>query len=300
MTSIPTIPAQPKPFASSGANTNAQSAISLSGFNVLLMGPSGTGKTTAIGSLVDAGVDTFYLDLDNSLESLIGYFTDRGKPVPDNLHWHTIAPPDANFATAIERATRINTLSMKALADMVDPNRMKHNQFVKILEVLANFQDNRTGKSFGAVDKWDTSRAIVIDGMTGISNAAMSMVIGNKPVRSQADWGLAMDEVYKLIAQLCTNCKCHYVQIAHVEREMDPTFGGTKIMLSTLGNKLAPKIPQLFSDVILAVRQGDKWTWDTANPQADLKTRNLAYRSDLPPDFRLIHKRWSERQGLVS
>ena len=70
---------------------------SLPGFNVMLMGPAGSGKTHAIGTLVDAGLEVFYLALEPGLESLLGYWTDRGKPIPDNLHWHTLKAPDTSF-----------------------------------------------------------------------------------------------------------------------------------------------------------------------------------------------------------
>ena len=89
----------------------------------------------------------------------------------------------------------------------------------------------------------------------------------------------------------------HFVLIAHVERETDMVLGGTKLMASTLGRALAPKIPPMFSDVILTTRQGDKWNWDTANVTADLKTRNLAIRGDLPPSFGPIIEKWKARGG---
>ena len=59
----------------------------LAGVNVLLMGPAGSGKTHAIGTLVDTGVEVFYLALEPGLESLIGYYTDCGLEVPANLHY---------------------------------------------------------------------------------------------------------------------------------------------------------------------------------------------------------------------
>jgi hypothetical protein len=99
---------------------------------------------------------------------------------------------------------------------------------------------------------------------------------------------------------LCDNCPCHFVLIAHVERETDQVLGGVKLMVSTLGRALPPKIPILFSDVILAVRNGTKWNWDTANAQADLKTRNLPVRSDNPPDFASIMAKWSSRNQSTS
>mgnify|MGYP000473411521 CR=1 FL=1 len=271
----------------------------LPGFNVLLMGPAGTGKTHSIGTLVDAGVEVFYLALEPGLEALLGYYTDSGKAIPDNLHWHTLKAPQANFADLLDAATKVNQLSLDSLAKMQDPSRSKHNQFIELLKALNDFPDDRTGKSFGAVNSWTPSRCLVIDGMTGLNRAAMSLVIGGKPVKSQSDWGIAQDQIEKLLRMLCDACPCHMVVIAHIERETDMILGGVKLMVASLGKALAPKIPAMFSDVILATRQGTKWTWDTANVQADLKTRNLPIKGDNEPSFGPIVAKWKARGGVL-
>ena len=275
--------------------TNDQS---LPGINCTLMGPAGSGKTHALGTLVETGLEVFYLGLEPGLESLLGYFTDKGKPVPDNLHWHMLQAPKASFAELSQAATSINTLGLDSLSKMQDPNRAKHNQFITMLSALADFPDDRTGKKFGSVDSWGTDRAIAIDSLTGLNRAAMSLVIGNKPVRNQADWGIAQDQVEKILRMLCDNCKCHFILLAHVERETDAVLGGVKIMVSTLGKALAPKIPAMFSDVILTVREGAKWTWDTASSLADVKTRNLAVAANQPPSFGPILEKWKSRSKL--
>lgn len=271
----------------------------LPGVNVLLMGPAGTGKTHSIGTLVESGVEVFYLGLEPGLESLLGYFTDRNKPVPTNLHWHQLAAPKASFTDMIDAATKINTMSLETLAKMSDPKRSNHNQFIKLLEVMNNFPDDRTGQKFGPVESWGPNRAIVIDGMAGLGRAAMALVVGGKPVRNQSDWGIAMDTVEKFLFMTTSNCNCHFVLIGHVERETDAVLGGIKISLSTLGNKLGPKLNPMFSDVVLAVREGSKWTWDTGNAQADVKTRNLKVAQGLPPDFREIINKWKSRGGVI-
>jgi hypothetical protein len=272
----------------------------LPGFNCLLMGPAGTGKTHAIGTLVDSGVEVFYLALEPGLESLLGYWTDKGKEVPANLHWHTLAAPKASFGDMLASAKSINTLSLDALAKMADPNRSKHNQFITLLEALNDFPDDRSGTRFGPVDKWAPNRALVIDGMAGLGRAAMSLVVGGKAVKSQSDWGIAQDQLEKLLRALCDNCACHFVLIAHVERETDMVLGGVKLMVSTLGRALAPKIPAMFSDVVLTVRSGDKWTWDTGSVQADVKTRNLPIKADNPPSFAPVVEKWKSRGGVLS
>ena len=273
-------------------------AAAPAGVNELLIGPAGTGKTHSIGTLVDSGIEVFYLALEPGIESLMGYYADRGIPIPKNLHWHYVAAPSASITEMIASATQINTLSYEAVTKIQDPNRNKYNQFIGILKALADFPDDRTGERFGPVDQWDSTRALVIDSMTGLSNAAMSMVVGGKPVKNQPDWGIAQDQVYRIIAMLCNNCQCHFVLLAHVERETDAIMGGVKLMVSTLGKALAPKIPPLFSDVILCVRSGTAWTWDTASALADVKTRYLPLIANNPPDFAPILAKWRKRWGV--
>lgn len=265
------------------------------GVNVMVMGPAGAGKTHSIGTLVDSGIETFYLGLESGLESLLGYYTDRNKPVPPNLHWHQFNTQAQGFEAMISNAEKINMLNLESLAKMVDPNKSKYNQFVQLLRVLSNFKDDRTGETFGAVDSWTSERALVIDGLTGLGNIAMSLVVGGKAVKNQSDWGIAQGQVETILRQLCDGCKCHLVVLAHIEREVDQVLGGTKIMVSSLGRALAPKIPPMFSDVILAARSGTTWTWDTASALADVKTRNLPIKADNPQNFAPIISKWRAR-----
>jgi hypothetical protein len=270
----------------------------LPGVNVLLMGPAGTGKTHSLGTFVDAGIDSFYIGLEPGLESLLGYWTDRGLPVPPNLYYHYVEAPKASFAELMDSATKINTMTLDSLAKMPDPNRSKHNRFVGILQALNNFKDERTGKEFGAVNTWGADRCLAMDGMAGLARAAMSLVVGGKAVSNQSDWGIAQSQVERLIHMLTDGCRCHFILIAHVERETDAVLGGIKLMVSTLGKALAPKLPPMFSDVILAERKGSNFTWNTGSAMADVKTRNLPIAENLAPNFKPIIEKWRSRGGL--
>lgn len=271
----------------------------LAGVNVMLMGPAGTGKTYSIGTLAEAGVEVFYLGLEPGLESLLAYWTDKGKEIPPNVHWHNMEAPKASFSELMDSANKINTMQLDTLAKMQDPNRSKHNQFIKLLECLNDFPDDRTGNKFGCVDTWGPNRALIVDGMAGLARAAMSLVVGGKPVRSQSDWGLAQDQVEKIVRLWTDNCRCHFVLIAHVEREQDAILGGIKLMVSTLGKALAPKLPPMFSDVILTERSGSNFTWNTGSAMADVKTRNLPIAEKIPADFGQIISKWKSRGGVL-
>jgi hypothetical protein len=278
---------------------NTQTASSaIPGVNVMLMGPSGTGKTHAIGTLIDAGVEVFYFAYESGSESLVGYYTDRGQPVPANLHICTVKAPSASFLEMADSIRSVSALSYESLKKQVDPSKSKYNQ---LEQFLRNFNDvtDDTGAKFGPVLNWGPSRALVIDGLTGLCDSAMKTCIGGKFDRDQKDWGLAQNIVEGILRKITSECKCHFVLIAHVERETDPNGGGLKLMASALGKALAPKLPAMFSDVILTNRVGREFFWDTENPTADLKTRNLPISSKIPPTFASIIDKWKSRGGVL-
>lgn len=270
----------------------------LPGVNVMLMGPSGTGKTYAIGTLVDAGIEVFYFAYESGAETLLGYFTDRGLPIPDNLHICTVRAPSASFLEMADAVRYVNTLSFEGLIKQVDPAKSKYNQLEQFLRNFNNVVDD-TGKAWGDVQTWDASRALVIDGLTGLCDSAMKACIGGKFARDQKDWGLAQNIVEGILRKITSESRFHFVLISHVERETDPNGGGLKLMASALGRALAPKLPAMFSDVILAKRIGRDFWWDTEDPAADLKTRNLPISGKIPPTFAAIIEKWKSRSGAA-
>ena len=259
--------------------------MSVPGINVMLCGASGSGKTHAIRTLVEAGLEVFVLFTEPGMEVLAD--------VPSNkLHWKYVAPVSVDFKDMISSAEKINQLSFEALTKLPDINKRKYTEFIDVLNTLCDFKCERTGQSFGAVDSWDASRVLVLDSLTGLSLMAMNLVTGSKPVKSMADWGVAIANLESLLTKLCVDTKCHFVLTAHLERETDELTGGTSLMASTLGRKLAPKLPRYFSDVIHAVRRADKFAWSTASSNVDLKARNLPIADNLPPSFVPLVTSW--------
>jgi hypothetical protein len=265
----------------------------LPGVNVMLLGASGVGKTYSIRTLVDAGITPFCVFTEPGFEVL-------GDIPADKLHWHYIAPGGQTWATMKQMADILNKLSFEGITKMSDSGRTQYNQYVQLMGTFNSFVCDRDGKTYGDVGTWGTDRCIVLDGLSGLGTMAMGLIVGGKPVRHQGDWGVAMQLVENLIGKLCTDTQAHFVLIAHTERELDEVQGSSRIMASTLGKKLAPKIPRFFSDVILAERLGTAYTWNTASPLADLKTRNLPTKSDLRPDFAPILENWKKQGGTIT
>ena len=271
----------------------------LPGFNVLLMGPAGTGKTFSIGTLVDLGLRVHYFAFEAGSESLLGYWRDRKLPVPENLHIFTVKSATASWSEMADQVKQVNTLSYESLKKTSDPNRRKYDQFEKFLRSFNDVSEDNSDQKFGDVGDWGEDTVLVIDGLTGLGNAVMQAVIGGKADRDQKDWGLAQNLLEGMLRRLTSDCRCHFILIAHVEREVDVIGGGVKIMPSTLGKALPPKLAPMFSDVILATRVGDKWAWDTSSALADVKTRNLPISATNPPTFKTIYEKWKVRAELV-
>lgn len=265
------------------------------GTNVLLLGPPGTGKTHALSTYADSGLELFVIFLEPGLESLKAAWVDKNLPIPPNVHWHYLEPRTRSFADMQTMADKVGRLDLKALANYKDIVRGQYNRFEALYGVLNNFTCQRTGASFGSVEKWTNQRVIAIDGLTGIGDAAMEMMTGDKPVRDKPDYGIAQTNIMNLIHKLTTGCPCHFALVAHPDRQIDEVLGGVKLMPGTPGKAIQGIISQPFSDVILTKREIASWWWDTADSSADLKTRNLPILSKIPPNFGTIINKWRSR-----
>lgn len=279
--------------------TTENSKTVLAGPKVLLMGPSGTGKTHSIGTLVDwcakRNKEVFVLFTENGLETLLGYWRDRGLEVPANLRWQTLQTKPLGFKDLLSAADTVARLSYESITKMVDPNRAANNSAYKIIQACSDFKDARTGQAFGAVDSWDSTRCFVNDSLSETANAFMKMVIGNKPTASPSDYGLAQNNLMNLLRLFTQALQATFVLTAHVDRQMDQISGASRIVVKAVGQAISADIPPLFSDVILTVREADKFYWDTAAFGADTKTRSLGYHSKMVPDFATIMDVWEKR-----
>lgn len=277
----------------------------LTGVKVLLEGPTGTGKTKALGTLVDwcakqtPQIQVCAMFVERGLETLIGHWTDRGLPVPENLAWRDLMLKPVSLSQLKQGAENVGKLTYESITKLTDGMRSTNNPFETMLKECMDFHDDRTGRNLGAVDSWGPDKVFIVDSLTEVSNAAMKMVIGSKPTAAPGEYGIAQNNLMNWL-RLCTQgCRCHFVLTAHVSREKDEMSGGIKLMTQAVGGAISGLIPPLFSEVILTVREGAAWYWDTANANVDLKTRYLPIASKLSPDFATILEKWKARAAAT-
>lgn len=262
---------------------------------ILLVGATGTGKTYSIRTLIDAGLTPLIIFTEPGQEVLSAFGCER-------MHYTYIPPVTLRWEDMAANVKKVNVMSFKQLADMSDPDRSKYTEMQMLVGRMGNFKCDRCGKEFGPVDKLDPEKyAVVNDSLSGINLMAMNTVVGGKPLKNIGEWGLAMDLIEKYLNLFTVAMPCTGVVIAHLEREIDEVTGATTLMASTLGRKLAPRIPRFFSDVVQARRDGAKFYWSTSAINTDLKARNLPLGDTLEPSFAPLLAEWRRRmkEGAV-
>lgn len=266
--------------------------MSLLGTNTLLCGGTGSGKTHCIRTLVECGITPFIIFTEPGMRTLADV-------PPDKLHWQYIKPASVSFTDLLDNANSISKLSFQGLTKLENMAKAKYQQFMKVLEAAHNFKCDRTGEEFGDVSTWGTDRAIVIDSLSGLSRMAMDLVVGAKPVKNQGDWGVAMDNLERLLNKFTDDTNCHYVLISHLAREKDEITGSIINMPSTLGQKLAPKIALGFDDVVMCKQKGGAYSWNTIDANTELKYRNLTLGEGFKPSFVPLIESWKKAGGVI-
>lgn len=266
---------------------------------VLLMGAPGSGKSYALPTIIEAGLDLFVVGTERSYrESIEQSIYDRKLDI-NKFHYHHIYPATAPWDQLEQSAKLIGSASYETLSLMKSGvGKEKYQQFVDLYRIMANFIDERTGKQYGPVDKLDpTTSAVAIDSLTGVAMMSMDLMVGSKPTRHQGEWGVAMDNLERFGNKCTADIKCFFVMTGHVEREVNPITQQTNnVYVSTLGSKLSPKWGRFYSEVVHAYRENDQYYWSTITPLYDLKRRFLPLQDKMKPSFVPIIEAWRTRR----
>lgn len=280
--------------------TTPTPATTLQPPSVLLIGGPGSGKTYSLSTLLPALPGRIFLisTEPTGLESFIDAVNVKKLDL-SRCHWAGINPSRPGFDALMKTAQIVVNSSFEGLSKL-SPGSDRHKaQMLRLIAQLQNFTCERTGKTFGPVEGFTNDDALIIDSLSGLSLMAMDMVAGDKVSAHPGEWGVAMNLIEKIILTLTSGLKCTFVLTAHLERETDEITGASRIMASTLGKKLAPRIPRFFSEVVMTIRTGEQFFWSNSEVGADLKRRALPPGSKLEPSFQLILNAYRARLASV-
>jgi hypothetical protein len=272
---------------------------------VLNMGTPGSGKTDALTTWIEAGLELFVIVTESDgAASLIDACERRHLDI-NKLHWAECAPTTMGWEALEEMTRTIGSMGFDQIQNIKSGIGKTHTRepALKLLNQFKNFHCDRTGKSYGPVDKWDNSRALALDSLSGFSLITWMLTVGYKPAAHQGEWGVAQNHIEQLLNKLTGDRRYFFTLTAHLERETNELTGGTQSMVSTLGRKLPPKVPRFFSEVVLSkrnVKDGRAhFTWSTYDMQVDLKNRTLPLGTDLPQNYCPIVKAYKRRVELA-
>lgn len=261
--------------------------------SVLLAGPTGTGKTSSLATAAKAGLDVFSIVTEpGGVESLLDSFARIGAPI-EKLHWATAMPAAQGFSAFEDMIQKISSMDFEAISKIKDGIGKSETRTaaLTLLNSLKNFKCERTGNFYGDFTSWDDTRLLALDSLTGLSIIGFKLTVGYKPTAHMGEWNIAMNFVHDLLVKINSDRKCFFAMTAHLEKEMDELTSVKKMTISTIGSKLAPKIPPFFSEVVRTSKVVDpkggppKFEWSTLSTEMDLKNRALPMQATLPADF---------------
>lgn len=264
--------------------------------STLLIGPTGTGKTTACVTLLEMGLKTRLLCTEPTSPNRILEEAKKRGIDTSAFEWRFVSPAVPAWDALLKSAEIVNAMSLKDIADMRSGiAKPDGKQWIELLRSIADFKSDRSGSSLGDATEWGSDCAFVIDGLTGISTMSRNLTVGLKPNPSPGEWGVMQSNILTLMQKLTADCKAFFICIAHVERETSELTGLSNITVSTLGAKLAPKLPPLFTNVVYAKRQQTTFLWSTADSGVDTKSGDLPMSDSLPPTFKPIVESFRSR-----
>ena len=225
---------------------------------LLYIGDSGTGKTTSLSSLVEAGYHLRVLDFDNLLDPLVHMVR---KKTPEKLG-------------AIEYMSFRDKMSTTPNGPIVDG---VPTAFIGSMKAIDKWEDNSTPAA------WGDKHILVIDSLTTMARASYWWAKGLLGAATFAEGvpirGVRPEQFYHTAQQALMNTvayvtaesfNANVIVIAHIKYlERD---GQTKGFPVAVGQAISPEIPSYFPSVALATKRGTTRTIQTRSTNMiDLK-----------------------------
>lgn len=204
--------------------------ISNSVVKVICAADSGAGKTGALASLIDAGLNVRVLDFDNGLSVLRGFVKDKGKLA--NVHY-------------VDQLTD----ELKLVAGRI--GIVKAPAFQRAMDALDKGGKDYWGADIPPLLEWTPRDVLVIDSYSMAGRTCLQMVMqANAKGMSHPEiqhYGTAMENLEKWVGILSSSVvKCHVILNTHITN----VEGTAKLYPEALGSKLGPKLGRYFDNMV--------------------------------------------------
>lgn len=272
--------------------------------SILLMGPAGTGKTSSLVTALQSGLKVRMLATEPTAPARVIDETLRRKLDPkllQNFDWCIVSPSPPKWDALKDSARLIGSMSLKDIANLSQGiAKPETKQWMEFLNAISDFPGTRAGKSLGDATEWGSDTLFTIDGLSGVNFMSRSLTVGLKPNPAPGEWGVMQNNILDVVRKLATDCKGFFCLIAHVERETNDITGASNITVSTLGAKLAPKIPPWFTSVVLTKKIESTFSWSTSEMNVDTKNGDLPLAKDLQPSFAPLIEGYRKRMAAIT
>lgn len=215
---------------------------------ILLVGDAMSGKTGSLVSLVNAGYSLRILDLDNKLDVLKQYVM---KECPDRV-------------SQVEFRTLRDKRKATAGGATIDGQPKAYIDTIKMFDNWKYKAADGSEVDLGHPAEWGPDNILVVDSLSRLCDAAYDWREPLTPVGKSGErdgraiYGDAQDAIENLLAMLTGPLmQTNVIVIAH-GMYMDLPDGTSKIFPQGVGQKLSPKIPQYFPNVIYYTNKSGK------------------------------------------
>lgn len=209
---------------------------SASTVKLLMMGNSGSGKTSSLAALAAAGYRLFIADFDNGLDILM----DEQVLKPEFRK-------NVNYKLYQDKPIKAGNALVPTA-----------NAWVQMTKDMVDWKEN--GVSLGSIFSWGEKDVFVVDSITIGSDRCFDEALkmaGRLSQRPQIqDYGAAVENLLSFFELLYGGTvNCNVVVTAHLQFTGDELSGQRKAYPNVLGQKLALKLPRYFNNMILCEKQ---------------------------------------------
>lgn len=201
---------------------------------IIMIGESGSGKTVALYSLLEAGYKLRILDMDANVQSLVKWCQHYNPALLTNL--------DVIQLRDKKRASQSRGIEVAG----------QPKALVSALKAMEKWDDGTVPA------QWGHDYVLVLDTLTKFGTAAFDWAVGMNPSsKDPRQWHSAAQPVVLGALEMFTSPEfnTNVIVISHIDM-VDMQDGTTQGYVSSIGKAIGPKIPATYSTVVAVEKKG--------------------------------------------